>query len=73
MKRQMLKSEWEEYEMIDVSTVSDETGTVYIKGFKKAEIPPEPDNIHVWKLKETTKLGDTQRSYIWIPVMIEET
>ena len=66
--RQLRVDEFESWEWVEFQEFGNES-PVYIKTYKKADIPPLPDTEYLYKLVETTKLGDTERQYKWVPVL----
>lgn len=66
--RQLTKAEADGYELIGAREAGDKYPVV-IKGLKYASPPPPPDDIFFYNLKETTKVGDSVRSWEWVPVM----
>lgn len=66
--RQITRAEADGFELVDVTTAGDKYPIV-LKGIKNTPPPPPPDDIYVYRLEETTKVGDAVRSWEWVPVM----
>lgn len=69
--RQITIKEYEQWEWVEVTGAGNNNVIVLLPTYKKENIPPLPDDVYLYRLKEVTKIGDAAKSFVWIPAMTE--
>ena len=64
--RPITEAEWNDYDWIDTHE------GFFIRGLKKTEPPPAPDDGMKYILVEVTTFSDSERVYKWVPAVTVE-